>query len=470
MFQVINLATQLPAEDETGAAIVFSNGRDAAEYAQKLTADTGAKYQPRPIQSSDNTWKDREIARFQDGAYTRVPWHFTTWWQDSKYLNEHFAHVSVAKSAMIAYTESADKGRADRQTRIKPGAYLQRYFSDVLSSDEIQHFARQFTGEHDLLELKFAETADDIERVYTNGPSSCMSHAASDYDSPFHPVRVYAAGDLSVAYIEREECITARVLVWREKKRFGRIYGDSHRLQPLLESAGFVPQSLRGARLVRHEHDGGFVCPYIDRVYSVRDDGENLIIGGDIDAQSTNGLINVEPEGEWCPHCEDSGHSEYDMVYMEDIEEHWCESCAESDGFRCDQSGSWYAREHSVVQMANGDYWSTDHFERNGFTCDATGEAHHIDESVHLESRRETWSADHFARHGFTCRHCSENFANEDASDEDNEACVECERDNRPEPEEDDTELEPFTPASIARAGRDESPNQLELSIAATGE
>ena len=111
---------------------------------------------------------------------------------------------------MVAFTEDAAKGAADRQTRLKVGVYLTRYFGDVLSSDAIRDIATAFTAEREEHTIMFAATADEIERVYTSGPHSCMAHAASDYASSIHPVRVYAAGDLQVAYIERDGNITAR--------------------------------------------------------------------------------------------------------------------------------------------------------------------------------------------------------------------------------------------------------------------
>jgi hypothetical protein len=121
-----------------------------------------------------------------------------------------------------------------------------------------------------------------------------MCHPADNYDSSCHPVRVYGAGDLAIAYLEPEKGhVTARALCWPARKIFGRVYGDDGKLIPMLESAGFSAidrhskTSFNGAKLLRIEDDYGFVCPYLDDPnYGVEDDGDFLRIGGHIDARS----------------------------------------------------------------------------------------------------------------------------------------------------------------------------------------
>lgn len=441
-----------------GSPEIFANGGEAATIARQQSEYTGKKYQPRAIVSDD--WRQREQARLDSGAYQRLPWHDAPWFKGSVGELEHYAHVSTERDGMVAFTEDATKGAADRQTRMRPGAYLQRFYSDKLSADEIQSLAREFAGRFEDNTLLFATTADEIEHVYTHGPNSCMSHGLRDYNSSIHPTRVYAAGDLAIAYTKRADNIVARVLCWPERKTYGRVYGDADRLVPLLDAAGFKSGSLRGAKLLRIEEDDCLVCPYIDTYYSIDDCGDYLRIGGDIPADSTNGLINLE-DGEYCPSCEERCDPD-SFVYIEDVEESWCESCAENT-FQCARTGERYARERNVVRMANGDYWARSEFEDHGFTCDGSGDCYPADEMVMMENG-ETWSLEHFDSHGFECRQCNDCFPNEDGVETLNGMyCEDC----APEPQSDDDTPQPIERKHIARQGRDESPLQIEMDFAA---
>jgi hypothetical protein len=42
-----------------------------------------------------------------------------------------------------------------------------------------------------------------------------------------------------------EERVTARALVWAERKIYGRMYGDENRLEALLKEAGFERGTMR---------------------------------------------------------------------------------------------------------------------------------------------------------------------------------------------------------------------------------
>ena len=459
-FHVICLETGSPVFDATGALpMIFEAGYQAASAARDYSAQTGKKYQPRPIAGEE--WRQREQARFDSGEYQPLPWRNMAWFLNSEACRNHYAHVSTERDGMVAFTESPEKGVADRQTRQRPGTYLQRFYADVLSADEIQKLARDYAGRFEDNVLLLANTADEIERVYVEGPRSCMSGKPSEYSSPFHPVRVYAAGDLAVAYVMRGGSIVGRALCWPQEKKHSRIYGDEDRLGPLLRAAGYRSGSLRGARLLRERaNGGGFVCPYIDHDFSVEDRGDFLHISGDIRAENTNGLIDIE-EGEYCPHCEERSDPD-DFYYMEDLGESWCESCADNDAFVCARTGERFGRRRSVTLMANGDYWSNDEFENHGFTCDATGENHHMDDAVHVDGG--TWCQSHFDDHGFQCHGCSDCFSNDDGQEVDGDwYCVDC----APEPDEPES-IEPRELTArrhIPRQGRDMLPGQMEMDL-----
>lgn len=417
MFQIIRLDTNEPL-----ATFLF-DGKTAAAEAKRLTVALGVKCQPRPMVLDD--WKKREAERFISGEYVKVPWADAWWWLGSIGEIEHFAHVSLKDKGRIAFTESAEKGAADRQTVIKPGVYLQRYYSEALSTYDIQRLAREFAGMYEEHELLFAHTADEIERVYVNGPNSCMSHKPSDYASDIHPVRVYAAGDLALAYIAIDGEPTARALCWPERKVYGRVYGDADRLNPLLEKAGYSAGSLEGARLTRIEQHGSLVCPYIDHIYRVSDDGDCLRIGGDLMAESTNGLIDCED----IYHCEAcGGRVDDDEAYCDDDGNIYCECCVDNRSFVCDCCGErhWHA---SGIEVDGGErVWCEGCVERRAFYCDHCEQYYSTRRNDAHNVQGETWCNDCTYNDAFLCRECGEYFPNSEKDGEVEECCTDCAR------------------------------------------
>ncbi|MHC4093516.1 MAG: hypothetical protein ACYSVY_25130, partial [Planctomycetota bacterium] len=209
-------------------------------------------------------WKERERSKFRSNEYKDVPWHAEGWAIGSMPDLDHFAHVSTADPSKLAYTASEKHGEADRQTRMKPGKYLKKYFGDVLDAKEIQRWAGAFAGENENIEVGFATDPDDIVEVYENGPRSCMSSQDA--------VRVYGAGDLAIAYLGPQDDATARALCWPAKQVFGRIYGDGARLGQALMAMGYSEAGrtgFNGARLLLEREGSGYVCPYIDYGYHV---------------------------------------------------------------------------------------------------------------------------------------------------------------------------------------------------------
>lgn len=454
MFHVICLETGEPVLANGGTTpFVIADGRAAADYAAYMTINTGKKHQPRRIKSDD--WKAREQGRFDRGEYIRLPWADRSWWRGSIGEREHFAHVSTEKDGMVAFTEDAEKGAADRQTRVRPGVYLTRYYGDTLTSLDIQVYARDFAGKYEEHELHFAKTPDEIEHVYVNGPRSCMAGAADSYDSRVHPVRVYGAGDLAVAYLKNDDAITARALCWPEKLVYGRVYGDDHRLCAALAEAGYRADHhrLHGARMLRIEEGSYLVAPYIDGCPGISDDGEYLRIGGDLESDSTSGLISLYGSGEYCPCCGDNGHDADDMVYIRDREETWCSNCTENHTYRASNNGEYYADVENVVPMANGEYWTTRHFERHGGHCEATGENYPADDLIWLERPGVYWCRDHFANHGFMCEECGEAFDRDDQGAR-RDHCEACSGEAPPRD---------ARGRYRARQGRDDHADQLEL-------
>lgn len=400
-FKIICLKTGLfwNADFKKGceSPTVYDDGALAERHAANLTTNTGLKWQVRP-HITDTRWRERETKRFYDGTYFPVPWETQSWWRGSYADAHHFAHISVEKDTRIAFTPDDEAGVADKQTRIKPGRYLERYFGARINNETIKHWAAQFSVLYETIEVKFAKTADEIEKVYMEGPRSCMdglhAKAGNFIHAGMHPCRVYAGPDLAVAYLEKEDDDTrmvcgrcqdrpggcpqssegtacagatkvgtysARCLVWPEKKLFGRIYGDTDRLKLALQRDGYKADSyLQGARftrvpVVRKGYSvPTFVVPYIDGGQRVGDDGEYLVIDtkGYINGGSANGI--GEDMRQRCPECEELSSSEFVNVLDHDgTRSQICRSCYDHDEWhRCRETGHQVRRNDAIVTNA----------------------------------------------------------------------------------------------------------------------
>jgi hypothetical protein len=492
-FHVISLDTGKPLERD-GAIVVLETGQDAARMAQQVSAETGARYQPRRV-AEDVDWRAREQSRFDSGAYLPIPsvWSGTSWWfhatcQHNEWsdtqscyvvkparLPDHFAHPSSAKDGMVAFTEDETKGAQDRQTRLTPGRYLTRYFADVLSTEEIARFAALYSAEFEDIEVKISQDADEIERVYTNGPRSCMSHSARHYETDgIHPARVYAGPDLGVAFIEPSSGISARAVVWPERKIYSRIYGDETRLERLFDAMGYSSGSLDGARVRKIEDGGCYVMPYIDDCSSAEVDGKYIRLGsGDLDCQNTSGLSG-ERHSWHCDNCEEGftdDDSQYTVHGRRGREYAWCEHCSEHSAFYCAGTQEYYDESSVDSVRVNGETYcqeyASDHFVR----CEATDEYVDADDCVTLEDGT-VWSADHFRNHGHTCDHCGCLYDAEDIQ------CDCAEEQEGTEGAQEDTEAQEDTRLGpgrmlvngrlyVARQGADTHPDQLELTYSA---
>jgi hypothetical protein len=250
--------------------------------------------------TTDDTWKDREHARLYgeepgpyvwtaDGrpVYRPIPTPVLSRIPPREDGFPDFLHCATT-NGMVAYTPDDTKGRADVQVVSKLGGYLVKTRPSIsarLVTELSEQFAGLTMGDQD---IKFADSADDIERVYVEGPCSCMggsswedevSRALDDGDldpdqaSMVHPVRAYAGPDLQVAYIEGPDgSVSARCVVWPDKKIHGRVYG-SPGLAYALQARGYVYGSLVGARLTRlppittqgdRAYPDAVVVPFID--------------------------------------------------------------------------------------------------------------------------------------------------------------------------------------------------------------
>lgn len=305
-------------------------------------------------------WAEREQARFASGEYKLPIWSQEQFWRNTTAVHgRHFAHVSTEDPSMLSYTPDEGKGIADRQTRLKPGKYLTRYFGasektglieagqrkgqqPVLTKQQIAFYVEWFErGEKPTrwghLELRMASTPEEIRLAYATGPRSCMDGRSFSAHDDQNPVSVYGAGDLAVAYlVDTKDCqrVKARALCWPEKGTFGRVYPSSdywqtdgfqspqdsldchNYLKDLLRQKGWTHISERknvfdGARLLRVQygsHKGHYVMPYLDNEYGIveakgEDQSKFFIMKRDgLRAGVTGGYMLV-PTMFHCDHC-----------------------------------------------------------------------------------------------------------------------------------------------------------------------
>lgn len=163
MFNVINI--------ETGEVInIFDDGATASRFvSERNQAFAGAsmtvRYRIVRQNVVSDAWKAREQARFANGTYRTIPWYNEDWNKQ-----EHYCHVSNDDDGKIAFTNTAEDGERDKQTRMNPGRYLSRYYGEVLSQDEIRAWCGRFDVENNKRALLFASDSDSIEQVYKSGP------------------------------------------------------------------------------------------------------------------------------------------------------------------------------------------------------------------------------------------------------------------------------------------------------------
>lgn len=343
----------------TGVPKLFDSEADARLYVSRNALTPGYW---RIVEMDGASWKQEMRTRivrtanvYQDTEILLPVWFEESWYE---WMNgPQFAHVTGDKEnkQFITYFPDDIKGSKGQTSIIKPGKFLQQFYGNVLNEAEIKHWAdrhrEQFSNGPD---LKWAETPDEIEAVYSRraGFTSCMQYAAGHWSDGIHPTRAYGAGDLAVAYIERGTSLLARALVWREKKKVGRIYGDVPLLRKALREVGIITDSsndyydtFQGAKMLyipvpgrkRRECDGPpAILPYID-------------------GRSYCGLIPVEGHPELLQICE-SNKGKFAAVTQDAIH-HPSNTCA-----RC---GKYGARNDIVmVEGADANNYSSDNLKK----------------------------------------------------------------------------------------------------------
>ena len=406
----------VPLYDPKGELLRFSTGGEASAHAKRLTDELGVKVQPRPVNNTE--WRKREQAKFDDGTYRPLPWADTKWWKELVETHrDHFPHVSLQKQALIAYTENDEKGAADIQTPTKPGAYLTKHFGDKINEYMVRDLCTVFAAKFEKNEVLFATTAEDIEEVYLTGPSSCMSKATEAYPTKgVHPVRMYAAGDLEIAYLRREGRIVARTVAWPDRKVYSSsIYGDAGRIEPMLKKLGYKRGSLVGAKLLKSpvKGKGVYVVPHVDGACAVKLEKDHLVISdtpnppGHLSFSGGSGI--TEACEVVCGKCGVPDLRARDVVPVtisKGQDAKWCPDCRTKHTVRCVSSGSPVACEAAIeVDSWGQTAWLHPVLTAEVVTCAATGAKLWRGGAVSI-SKDKWWSHAHYKRHGRTCRTC----------------------------------------------------------------
>lgn len=380
---------------------------DAVEYEEPIEATQGRVFNtntfreyfsPKPQYTvrEHKTWKDREM----DLLYLRPVKHsgYTPISKPVMQLMEkygfkppvlHYLHQGIHDKSMVSFTEDEKRGEANRQTVLKIGKYLKKY--SEMTDPQIASISNLYRIEVlGNVDIRFARTREDIASVYVNGPSSCMSHSESGYDTDgIHPSEVYATPDISVAYIVRDNGrITARAVCNEIRKYYSRIYGDEQSLKPVLEALGYTKGDLNGCSLLRLTNDNGnIIAPFLDGEQGIIDKGNMLEIADDYDyiAGNTNGLLEA---GARCDEC-GAFHHEDDLHYSEQHEMHICENCIEGSDWVYAYTGhlqDWLILSEDNLIEYDYDYYTLDALDYHGLVyCENAGNVIRQDEAVWCE-------------------------------------------------------------------------------------
>jgi hypothetical protein len=435
--------TEVPAESTP-----YASRQEAHGVASKTEGST-VTFQISEDERSN--WRAREYHRFRDGVYALPPWiaSLSVCWRPGDYedrayqyqnLAHHFAHLSLKSPGCIAYTPSDEHGHQDRQTTIKVGKYLEAHARDYFTAGEIARFVELVKGYTSGLQL--ARTAEEIEKVYRNGPNSCMSHERDEYSCDgHHPTEVYGDSDLALAYLGTVDDVSARALVWPDEKLYSRVYGD-RTLTVVLESEGYTCRmqdhdygvfhgaKIRAIKLSR----GRYVMPYLDCATgaTLDRDGKTFTLHGDSGEEEyaiyeTDG-VSRELHRSRCDHCGERCDS--DAMY--------CDSCRD-DLYSCSRCDTDHF-DSSDGEMIGDDWY-----------CDSCIDSHYRHE---CDSCSDSWIerdpdseyCPDCREHYTDCHECGDMHDTRDSNDPSSRLCDSC---YVPEEDEDETAEETSTPSAV---------------------
>jgi hypothetical protein len=426
MFRVIFADTGKPA-----LSIAFASASEASAIRDCLAT-------VRPLRIArvvNDSWRIREALRFDNGTYKPLPTIISQadWFIGSEPNRNHFAHRANSDPSKIAFTESPEKGMDDKQTVLPINRYLARYFGDRLRSEEIAKISALYTApEHTLTigddaeSFLFAYSDQDVKSE-SSMHFSCMRYTKQYFGTPCHPAEVYAAGDLSIAYIvcpDDSARVIARAVIWPEKMSFVRVYGVDETIRvslvDMLEDLGYCrADDWRGARIRAIEFDGRLVVPYIDgNITSLEydDDDDILTVSrhGNVDGSSTRGWAHNNSGRVSCEHCGDRVCEDDTRHVGNEI---WCDDCVSDSATFCEYNEEYFADDEQFiyVETTSGSQTWHNSASRHAFYCEkqglryANGDFNEIE--VHTRNGVQTWCEQDNSDDYFVCERTGEAYA-----------------------------------------------------------
>lgn len=428
MFQILNLITGKIVTDDDGETITFATGKAAGEYCQLQDF----KCQPRKVVLNKN-WQEEEQAKFDSGEY-QIPEFFKNFVRP-----DHFVHVSKEKPGMLAYIKDHENGCRGIISRISLRGYIQQYvpYFNSVDRSRMEHDFQLYISGTDGLKITF--DPEEMKKVYLQYvedfhelANSCMRYKFNHL--PIHPVSIYGAGDLAIAYMtDNNEYTTARSIVWPEKKIYSRVYGCPI-IHDLLKKRGFRKSayyreqdrswseniSFHGAKLLKIPYKGKgkvkksrdiFVIPYLDEPYlqaKVEDDVLKLFktSQSETNTRLAGGLTHQVEDVFECFICQQECFASETYTIYEDRyhANHWCGPCMNEKAFYCRGSGNYYNKTEPHVIMWNGDLWTEFTFEGYGFKCAKSGKNCNLNERIcvhQLDKSQQFWCQEEAEIHGW---------------------------------------------------------------------
>ena len=286
------------------------------------------------------------------------------------------ADKDSALMAIYATKADFDKESSDsmgKRTIGKPAKILRKIFP-FLDESACTWFAEQWKEAFspESLTIKSGKARADFARAYSHEQTKCKNPAYIKRDGLYvkslsgscmrhsfgfkagHPSEVYASGDFESVWAEDEKGrIAARVVVNTSKQGEScfipaPIYANSDCaaifVLEYLKTRGYksyTNDSWHGAELLAIPHkDDSYLMPYIDMDQELELSGDRFVIGqGDSRANETQGYIRVKECVAICDCCGDQIQEDDTWHYDDSSCESYCESCTDSNYFRCEGTG-----------------------------------------------------------------------------------------------------------------------------------
>lgn len=296
---------------------------------------------------------------------------------------------------------------------LAPGKYFRRKFPDA-TDEAVKDFANAFKNQFAMTLHQCRGSADDavevFERVYTTGPSSCMSHKTNTFRTGgVHPTAAYChpQTDITLFWVEDiEGQVVARTLGRQITQMYvSQVYCKEGRLharrflEAQLQEQGFASSrtALAGGLMSCIDApDGGYVLPYIDEGnpgVDLDEDGQGFRVAlseGSYCCEHRTGTTQCLPT---CDDCDDEVDDEDDLTTVERgdqvcrhcLNEHYVEATISPRG-----SEGWISRD-DATHIEAADVWVADDLSDEAISdlfdvvrCQASGNWILQDDAVEL--------------------------------------------------------------------------------------